>query len=475
MNRLLKQINIGAVSVFMMFSMFAHAAELPDFTKLVEKASPAVVNISTEQMVMTKTAAEGNNPQLGPNSQELNEFFRHFFGQQPFNGGNGGESQAPKERERSSLGSGFIISPDGYILTNNHVIDGADVIHVRLNDRREYTAKVIGTDSRTDLALLKIDAKDLPTVKMGDSDKLKAGQWVLAIGSPFGFDYTVTAGVVSATGRNLPSDNYVPFIQTDVAINPGNSGGPLFDLDGEVVGINSQIYTRSGGFMGVSFAIPSKVAMSVVDQLKANGKVSRAWLGVLIQDVNSDLAESFGLKRPHGALISRVMPDSPAKKAGLKSGDIILAFDGNKINHSGELPYIVGQMKSGDKVDVEIFRDGKDKTIALSLESRPDNQKTLEQKKQDENRLGMVVADVPAELAKRLDIEGGVIVKQVIGGTASRNGLAQGDVITMLNGQAIKGAEDFSEIAKKIPNDRSVPMRVIRDGYPMFIPFKITK
>lgn len=472
MNRLLKQINIGAVSVFMMFSMFANAAELPDFTKLVEKASPAVVNISTEQMVKTKAVAEDGNPQIGQNSKELNEFFRHFFGQQPFNGGN---SQAPEESERSSLGSGFIISSDGYILTNNHVVKGADVIHVSLNDRREYTAKVVGTDSRTDLALLKIDAKDLPTVKMGDSDKLKAGQWVLAIGSPFGFDHTVTAGIVSATGRNLPSDNYVPFIQTDVAINPGNSGGPLFDLNGEVVGINSQIYTRSGGFMGVSFAIPTNVAMSVVKQLKASGKVSRAWLGVLIQDVNNDLAESFGLKRPHGALISRVMPKSPAEKAGLKSGDIILAFNGKDINHSGELPYIVGQMKAGDKVDVEVFRDGKDQTITLTLETRPNNQKSLAQKKEDQSRLGMIVGNLPADLAKHLDIKGGVVVERVIGGVASRNGLAKGDVITMLNGQHIKGAANFSEIAKKVPNDRSVPMRVIRDGYPMFIPFKITK
>lgn len=472
MNRLLKPINIGVISLLMMFSMFAQAAELPDFTKLVEKTSPAVVNISTEQMVTTKNASDSGNPQLGPNSQDLNEFFRHFFGQQPFNGG---DPQAPQQQERSSLGSGFIISSDGYILTNNHVIDGADVIHVRLNDRREYKAKVIGTDPRTDLALLKIDAKDLPTVKMGDSDKLKAGQWVVAIGSPFGFDYTVTAGVVSATGRNLPSDNYVPFIQTDVAINPGNSGGPLFNLDGEVVGINSQIYTRSGGFMGVSFAIPSKVAMSVVDQLKKNGKVSRAWLGVLIQDVNNDLAESFGLKRPHGALISRVMPDSPAKKAGLESGDIIMSFDGKEINHSGELPYIVGQMKSGDKVDVTVFRDGKDKTLSLTLAKRPNSDITLAQKKADQNRLGMVVGDVPADMAKKLDIQGGVVVQHVLGGAASRNGLAQGDVITMLNGQHVKDAANFSEIVKKVPDNRSVPMQVIREGYPMFIPFKISK
>ena len=361
------------------------------------------------------------------------------------------------------------------MLTNNHFIDEADVIHVRLNDRREYVATLVGTDPRTDLALLKIDAENLPIVKMGDSDKLKPGQWVLAIGSPFGFDYTVTAGIVSATGRNLPSDSYVPFIQTDVAINPGNSGGPLFNLDGEVVGINSQIYTRSGGFMGVSFAIPSNVVVSVVDQLKQDGKVSRAWLGVLIQDVNNELAESFGLDRPSGALISRVLPDSPAEKSGLKSGDIIMKFNGEKIEHSAALPYVVGQMKAGEKVDAKVYRDGKEQTISVMLEARPSDPKALAQSQQDQNRLGMIVGEVPADMAKKFDIESGVIIEQVMGGTAARNGLQQGDVITMLNGKRIDNVASFTEIAKAIPNDRSVPMRVIRQGYPMFIPFKIVE
>ena len=467
MNRLLKQVSVVVVSGFMMASMLTHAASLPDFTELVEKASPAVVNISTEQTVTTKTANEGGQ-QLGPNSEELNEFFKHFFGQQPF-----GQQAPPQQGQRSSLGSGFIVSHDGYVLTNNHVIDGADVIHVRLNDRREYVAKLVGTDPRTDLALLKIEADDLPIVKMGDSDKLKAGQWVLAIGSPFGFDYTVTAGIVSATGRSLPSDNYVPFIQTDVAINPGNSGGPLFNLDGEVVGINSQIYTRSGGFMGVSFAIPSKVAMSVVDQLKIDGKVSRAWLGVLIQDVNNELAESFGLDRSNGALISRVLPDSPAEKAGLKSGDIILEFNGQSIAHSGELPYIVGQMKADEKVDAKVYRDGKEQTISVTLEARPNDPKVVAQSQQDQNRLGMIVGEVPADMAKKFEIDNGVVIEQVLGGTAARNGLQQGDVITMLNGKRITSVAEFAKIAKDIPSGRSVPMRVIRQGYPMFIPFKI--
>lgn len=468
MNRLLKRVSWISVSCMMLFTTLVNAAALPDFTELVEKSSPAVVNISTEQ---TSTA---DSRQLSPDARELNEFFRHFFGQQPF------DQQQPQPRQqqqqqRSSLGSGFILSHDGYVLTNNHVIDGADVIHVRLNDRREYLAKLVGTDERTDLALLKIEADDLPTVKMGDSDDLKAGQWVLAIGSPFGFDYTVTAGIVSATGRNLPSDNYVPFIQSDVAINPGNSGGPLFNLDGEVVGINSQIYTRSGGFMGVSFAIPSNVAMSVVEQLKADGKVSRAWLGVLIQDVSADLAESFSLDRPHGALVSRVMPDSPAEKAGLKTGDIIMAFNGKSIENSSELPYLVGQLKVGTDAKAQVYRDGKEQTITIKLENRPDESQMSEQQPSDQGRLGMTVAPVPQNIADRLGLDGGVMVQQVLGGAAARNGLQQGDVITMLNGENIKGVDDFSRIAQTIPTNRSIPMRVIRDGYPMFIPFKIVE
>ncbi|GAB3489270.1 DegQ family serine endoprotease [Marinomonas epiphytica] len=466
MNRLLKHMSIVLVSISLSFSMLAQAAQLPDFTELVEEASPAVVNISTEQTVK-QAAQRGDGRQLPPNSEELNEFFRHFFGQQPFG------QPAPQERQRSSLGSGFIISDDGYVLTNNHVIDGADIIHVRLSDRREYTAELVGTDPRTDLALLKIDAENLPTVTMGQSDDLKPGQWVLAIGSPFGFDYTVTAGIVSATGRNLPSDSYVPFIQTDVAINPGNSGGPLFNLDGEVVGINSQIYTRSGGFMGVSFAIPSKVAMSVVEQLKAEGKVSRAWLGVLIQDVNNELAESFGLDRPHGALVSRVLADSPAQKSGLQSGDIIMSFNGESIEHSGELPYVVGQMKAGDKVKTVIYRDGKEQELRITLEARGADDSLAGNSQQELNRLGMTVGELSDELAKRYDIQNGVVVEQVIGGTASRNGLQQGDVITMLNGKRIESVAEFRSIIQDVPNNRSVPMRVIRDGYPMFIPFKI--
>ena len=467
MIRLLAHCRYVALSLMIFFTFSASAAQLPDFTYLVEKASPAVVNISTEYAPQKNAAPQ---QRLNPEAEELNEFFKHFFGQQPF-----GQQSPPPQKQRNSLGSGFVISTDGYVLTNNHVIDGADIIHVRLNDRREYIATLVGTDARTDLALLKIEATDLPTVKMGDSDVLKAGQWVLAIGSPFGFDYTVTAGIVSALGRNLPSDNYVPFIQTDVAINPGNSGGPLFNLDGEVIGINSQIYTRSGGFMGVSFAIPANLVMSVVEQLKADGHVSRAWLGVIIQDVNNDLAESFGLERPAGALVSRVLPDSPAEKSGLVAGDIILEFNGEVIEHSSELPYRVGVMKAGDKVKTLIYRAGKQKTLLLSLEKRPDEPKLLSQMQQEQNRLGMVVGEVSEDLARRLNIHGGVVVEQILGGNAARNGLAKGDVITMLNGQNVSSVEVFSGIVSKMPSNRSVPMRVIRDGYPMFIPFKIVE
>lgn len=464
MNKLLNPLYLGLIGFIAMASVAAKAVQLPDFTELVEQSSPAVVNISTEQLPAT---GQGQ-AQLNPNAKELNEFFRHFFGQQPLD-------KQPQRKQRNSLGSGFIISQDGYVLTNNHVIEGADIIHVRLNDRREYEAKLVGTDKRTDLALLKIEAKDLPTVTIGDSDMMKPGQWVLAIGSPFGFDYTVTAGIVSALGRNLPSDNYVPFIQTDVAINPGNSGGPLFNLDGEVIGINSQIYTRSGGFMGVSFAIPSNLVMSVVEQLKSEGRVTRAWLGVIIQDVSNDLAESFGLDRPSGALVSRVIPDSPAQAAGLIDGDIILEFNGELIEQSSELPYRVGALKAGDVVNAVIYRNGEKLDLSFTLKNYPTEPDQLTKTQQQENRLGMVVGEISDDMLRRLNIKNGVVIEQVIGGSAARNGLQQGDVITMLNGTNIDSVERFLASVSAVPANHSVPMRVIRDGYPMFIPFKIVE
>ena len=305
-----KSCSAALAALLMLSQVLVARAELPDFTELVEQASPAVVNISTRQKVAQPgVVINGQMPDLEGLPPMFREFFERGMPQMP-------KGQGGRQREAQSLGSGFIISADGYVLTNNHVVADADEIMVRLSDRSELQAKLVGTDPRTDVALLKVEGKNLPTLKLGKSDELKVGEWVLAIGSPFGFDHSVTAGIVSAKGRSLPNENYVPFIQTDVAINPGNSGGPLFNLDGEVVGINSQIYTRSGGFMGVSFAIPIDVALSVADQLKASGKVSRGWLGVVIQEVNKDLAESFGLDKPAGALVAQVLDKGPAQQGG---------------------------------------------------------------------------------------------------------------------------------------------------------------
>ena len=329
----------GLCALLLLGQMSLAHAELPEFTELVEEASPAVVNISTRQNLPQREAAvQGQMPDLEGLPPMFREFFERNVPQMPR--GPGG-----RQRDAQSLGSGFIISDDGYVLTNNHVVADADEIIVRLSDRSELEAKLIGADPRTDVALLKVEGKGLPTVKLGKSQALKVGEWVLAIGSPFGFDHSVTAGIVSAKGRSLPNESYVPFIQTDVAINPGNSGGPLFNLDGEVVGINSQIFTRSGGFMGLSFAIPIDVAMDVANQLKSEGKVSRGWLGVVIQEVNKDLAESFGLDKPAGALVAQVLEEGPAAKGGLQVGDVILSLNGQPIIMSADLPHLVGALK----------------------------------------------------------------------------------------------------------------------------------
>ncbi|MGH8671472.1 MAG: Do family serine endopeptidase, partial [Burkholderiales bacterium] len=335
----------------MLFSAGVRAAELPDFTGLVDREGLKVVNVSTTQ-TLVRSPMLPQMPNL-PEDHPFYDFFKRF----------GPPQLAPREFEAKSLGSGFIISNDGYILTNAHVVMAADDITVRLTDKREFKAKVIGADKRTDVALLKIEAKGLPMVTMGNPDRLKVGEWVVAIGSPFGFESSVTAGIVSAKGRALPSDSYVPFIQTDVAINPGNSGGPLFNLSGEVVGINSQIYSRTGGFMGLSFAIPIDVAMGVADQLRTSGKVSHGWLGVMIQDVTEDLADSFGLNEARGALIAKVDTDSPADKSGLKPGDVILSFAGKPVQTSADLPRIVGNTKPGEQVAVTLWRDGASKIL----------------------------------------------------------------------------------------------------------------
>ena len=451
-------------------------AQLPDFTQLVEQASPAVVNISTTQKLPErKVSSMGQMPDLEGLPPGLRDFFERSL--PPGSGGQGG-----RQREAQSLGSGFIISPDGYILTNNHVVADADEIVVRLSDRSEMKAKLVGTDPRSDVALLKIEGKNLPVLKLGKSQDLKAGQWVVAIGSPFGFDHTVTQGIVSAIGRSLPNENYVPFIQTDVPINPGNSGGPLFNLAGEVVGINSQIYTRSGGFMGVSFAIPIDVAMDVSNQLKSGGKVSRGWLGVVIQEVNKDLAESFGLDKPAGALVAQIQDDGPAAKGGLQVGDVILSMNGQPIVMSADLPHLVGALKAGSKAKLEVIREGKRQTVELTVGAIPEEGATLDAlgntkpgAERSSNRLGIAVAELTAEQKKTFDLKSGVVIKEVQDGPASLIGLQPGDVITHLNNQAIDSTKQFTDIAKALPKNRSVSMRVLRQGRASFITFKLAE
>lgn len=447
-------------------------ADLPDFTGLVEAASPAVVNISTRQKIPEgRGAGSMAMPDLDGLPPGIREFFERSIPQMP-------RSPRGKQEQAQSLGSGFIISPDGYILTNNHVVADADEILVRLSDRSDHTAKLIGADPRTDVALLKIDAKDLPTLKLGNSDQLKVGEWVLAIGSPFGFDHSVTAGIVSAKGRSLPNESYVPFIQTDVAINPGNSGGPLFNLKGEVVGINSQIFTRSGGFMGLSFAIPIDVAMNVANQLKTEGKVSRGWLGVVIQEVDKDLAESFGLDRPAGALVAQTLDDGPAAKSGIKVGDVILSVNGQKIEESADLPHLIGNLKPGAKADMEIIREGKRQNLNVTVGDMPKDDQAASggERGSDRasNRLGIAVADLTTEQKKTLDLQGGVVINKLSGdGPAAAIGLRPGDVITHLNNQPIESATVFEKITSALPAGRSISMRVVRDGRASFITFKL--
>ena len=462
----------SALVLLLAQSLSAHA-ELPEFTQLVEQASPAVVNISTTQKVESRRAGSHQMPDL----EGMPPMFREFFERMP-------QQQPPSGQERNrvaqSLGSGFIISADGYVLTNNHVVADADEIIVRLSDRSELVAKLVGADPRTDVALLKVEGKDLPTVKLGSSEGIKVGEWVLAIGSPFGFDHSATSGIISAKGRSLPNENYVPFIQTDVAINPGNSGGPLFNLDGEVIGINSQIFTRSGGFMGLSFAIPIDVAMDVADQLKASGKVSRGWLGVVIQEVNKGLAESFGLEKPAGALIAQVLVDGPAAKGGVRVGDVILQVNDRPVILASDLPHLVGVIKPGDKAQFQVLREGKRISLALQVGSMPvDGEEppvaSAAEPEQASNRLGVAVVTLTAEQRKQLDIQNGVLVKAVAQGPAAMIGLRPGDVITHLNNLSIASVDEFQQVVKQLPDNRSVSMRVLREGRASFITFKLAE
>jgi serine protease Do len=464
-----------SVMVVVFWSQNVAARSLPDFTDLVEENSDAVVNISTTTEPKQGKAGMGQMPFDQGQLDQMPEFFKRFFQgpQSPF-GGAPGHAQP-----RRSMGSGFIVSSDGYVLTNNHVVEGADEIMVRLSDRRELPAKLIGTDPRSDIAVLKIDdGDDLPVVDIGKSRDLKVGEWVFAIGSPFGFDHTVTAGIVSALGRSLPTENYVPFIQTDVAINPGNSGGPLFNMDGEVVGINSQIYTRSGGFMGVSFSIPIDDAINVFHQIRDKGTVSRGWLGVLIQEVNRDLAESFGLKRPRGALIAEVMDGSPAQKAGLQSGDIVLSYDGEDIQFSSDLPPMVGRTPVGDTAKLKILRGGEEKTLEVTIGQLPSQDEDQAQAAPDTNNgsssapLGLSVEPLPSDMADSLGLKGGVVVTGISRGPAFNAGIRPRDVITEINRQKINSVKDFEDVVSSLPKGKAVSARVVRQGRALYLVIK---
>lgn len=455
------------VALFMV-GQSAQAQTLPDFTVLVEEAAPGVVNIST-----TRTVQRSSSPSAqGFGGQEIPEIFRHFFGDSfpaPPSGGQG------RSQERQSLGSGFIISEDGYVMTNAHVVQGADEILVRLNDRRELPAELIGSDVQTDVALLKIDVSDLPVLTLGNSDELKVGEWVAAIGSPFGFDHSVTAGIVSAINRTLPQDAYVPFIQTDVAINPGNSGGPLFNLEGEVVGINSQIFTRSGGFMGLSFAIPINVAMDVASQLREDGQVNRGWLGVMIQPVSRDLAESFGMDEAIGALIADLDPEGPAAQGGLQAGDVILEVNGEEVDRSSTLPRLIGRVAPGSDVELTLMRDGEQVTETIELGSWPDAQ-GVEQASSSNNqmRLGVAVAEVDEATRERLNIPGGVEVRQVEpDSVAAQAGLRPGDILVSLDHRSVASADELMRIVEALPTDRAIPLRLYRDGRSLFVALRL--
>lgn len=444
-------------------------AWLPDFTKMVKQYGDAVVNISTTQKApdLTKEFKGHQMPEGVP--PQMEELFKYFFK---------GPDRNFQPRDSKSLGSGFIISEDGYLLTNHHVINNADEIIVKLKDRRQLVATVIGSDKRTDIALLKVEATDLPIVKIGSTKQLQVGEWVLAIGSPFGFEQSVTAGIVSAKGRSLPGGNYVPFIQTDVAINPGNSGGPLFNMEGEVIGVNSQIYSRSGGYMGLSFAIPMNVVTNVVEQIKTKGSVSRGWLGVQIQNVTRELAQSFNMNKPHGALVSSVISDGPSEKAGLQIGDVIIEFDGHKIDTSGELPPVIGITPIGKKVKVKIIRAGKKKTVEVVIGLLPEEAALAKAKesKKEHNRLGVTVLDPTDVQRKQLDVlEHGVLVQVVEKGPAFEGGIQQGDVILRIQNNIVRDVTDFDRIVKELPSGQSIAILIQRKGSPIFLALKIDK
>lgn len=452
------------------------SAALPDFADIVDKTAPAVVNIRTTQKIAAGTDASD------PSDAEMQEFFRRFFGvplptpqqpQQPKN-----NKKAPQQQEvPRGVGSGFIISNDGYVMTNAHVVDGASDVYITLKDKREFKAKIIGSDKRTDVALLKIDSRNLPVLPMGDSNKIRAGQWVLAIGSPFGLENTVTAGIVSAKARD--TGDYLPLIQTDVAVNPGNSGGPLINLDGEVVGINSQIYSRSGGFMGISFAVPIDEALRVVEQLKATGQVVRGRIGVQIGDVTKDVSDSLGMPNASGAMVVRVEPDGPAAKAGIEPGDIITKFNGTVIDRASDLPRMVGDTKPGSRSTITVWRKGKEISLPMTIVAMESDKEVAEKAKQRQqppkaNALGLAVSDLTADQKRQAQIDSGVVVDDV-SGPAAALGIQPGDIIQRINDTDIQSAAQFNAIVAKLDKNRRAAILVRRGDVSQFIPIKPSK
>ncbi|MFC7296997.1 DegQ family serine endoprotease [Herminiimonas aquatilis] len=449
-------------------------AGLPDFTDLVEKTGAAVVNIRTTEKAKI---SQGNGVS---EDEEMQEFFRRFFGtpipprQQPAPRGRSKPDAEAEEEVPRGVGSGFIISADGYVMTNAHVVDGADEVYVTLTDKREFKAKIIGADKRTDVALVKIEGSNLPRLTVGDSNKIRVGEWVIAIGSPFGLDNTVTAGIVSAKARD--TGEYLPLIQTDVAVNPGNSGGPLINMRGEVIGINSQIYSRSGGYMGISFAVPMDEAMRVSDQLRANGKVTRGRIGVQIGEVTKDVAESLGLARSQGALVQRVEAGGPAEKGGVEAGDVILKFNGAAIERASDLPRMVGSTKPGTRSIVTVWRKGAMRDLSLTItELEPEKVAAKVEKKakveQVANTLGLIVSDLNAAQVKELKIDGGVIVESAEG-SAARAGLRTGDILLRVNNTDIKDTRQFNALVAKLDVKKTTLLLVRRGDSSQFVTVK---
>lgn len=463
-----KILTISAFLLTLTTNVFAK--DLPDFTDLAEKQGPTVVNISVTQVIQNN-----ESPFAGMQDDEaFGELFRRFG--LPMPGVPRGQ-MPPQEFKSQSLGSGFIISADGYILTNAHVVNAADEVIVKLSDKREFKAKIIGADRRTDVALLKIDASGLPKVSIGDPNQLKVGEWVAAIGSPFGLENTMTAGIVSAKGRALPQENFVPFIQTDVAINPGNSGGPLFNLKGEVVGINSQIYSRSGGSMGLSFSIPIDVAIDISNQLKAGGKIARGWLGIAIQEISKELADSFGMKNTNGALVAGVEKGSPADKGGLEAGDVVLKFDGKTITSSSDLPRVVAAVKPGKTVSADVLRKGNVKTLSVTVGEAPaDKEEAAVPKggnKPEFNRIGLILRELTVQQKKKLNGKSGLMVIDAQG-AAAQAGIRRGDVVLGLNNAEVQNLEQFNKQLAAISNGKTVAVLVQRGDNTLYVPIKVS-